>query len=818
MLGMKKQNILILLIGISVLAGIFFWQYEWVVQKDVIYLQKGPTIIADKAWTGGQIVYYQKDGAISMLAKQDVAQVVEGEYIERINGAQFLHNILKQVMHEDDPWGGLLALLKSHWLTAILSSAMVLVIVSILQRIFQAKNKRRRQAAKAGENPAALDAVIPKHMGSTGDGDEDQIIRYFLNLFRIQLGAPETAVVEYELMETVMEAKNKVFELRIRHDGEWAKRRMTIGPLGEESGSKSKCYYVIFDVHIVIKIPPKPITDCSVYIDNIRKEGEIVARLLPRECLIPRVAVILRRIRQFHDEDSLSPEKMESRYIRWLTNSPEAQNYLKIGSTFVFFMDLSKYFFLAHIIDQLHNIVEKSSEEILSNPDIIWNAHEFAGRYGQRNSSICFKMQDVYHAFEADLRRHFEQGEKKIVIPSYQLKAWFLGHLAGKEVSLEESPQAESVNMCIKEILSNQAQTVSEYQETLKQHLRDMMFIRNKNQIAGIVVNLLELLAWLGEKQVAMRDLKPDNLLVAGDRSQYPRFLLNPEQFSIGLIDVETAVYYGTEEGGIKQPQLGGTPFYATPSHLIKNDWLEKIFGDLTTVLHLQDWHATIAIIYKVVTGATLFERTGRLLPAVRMNLHKHLTGQEEFPAVVKDVSRMFWRAAELEFQNKLKDKAQVLQSVTVKFKENIHSILKSACEIVHQAIDGMMAKAIAVQRFFPGESNHRNLRKATYAHIGKLMERCGQGEGHQSDNKKPLPVLEWLETIGRLKQQSEELRRYKEQLDEEAPGLSAYAVMQIMFQRVLYFMFRPEWTEAQLTEFAPGENGNGERTYEATI
>ena len=40
---------------------------------------------------------------------------------------------------------------------------------------------------------------------------------------------------------------------------DWAKRRMTIGPLGEESGSKSKCYYVIYDIHMVVKIPVRPI-------------------------------------------------------------------------------------------------------------------------------------------------------------------------------------------------------------------------------------------------------------------------------------------------------------------------------------------------------------------------------------------------------------------------------------------------------------------------------------------------------------------------------------------------------------------------------
>ena len=54
---------------------------------------------------------------------------------------------------------------------------------------------------------------------------------------------------------------NHIYELRVKHMEDWAKRRMTIGPLGEESGSKSKCYFVIYDVHLVLKTPARPIDD-----------------------------------------------------------------------------------------------------------------------------------------------------------------------------------------------------------------------------------------------------------------------------------------------------------------------------------------------------------------------------------------------------------------------------------------------------------------------------------------------------------------------------------------------------------------------------
>ena len=68
-------------------------------------------------------------------------------------------------------------------------------------------------------------------------------------------------------------------------------------------------------------------------------------------------------------------------------------------------------------------------------------------------------------------------------------------------------------------------------------------------------LNMLDLLAWLKIKKVAIRDLKPDNLLVAGDPARFPEFLESASQYSIGLIDVETAVSYETAgEQEIDQP------------------------------------------------------------------------------------------------------------------------------------------------------------------------------------------------------------------------------------------------------------------------
>ena len=84
-----------------------------------------------------------------------------------------------------------------------------------------------------------------------------------------------------------LQVKGKVFELGIKGNNDWISRRMSIAPLGEDSGSKSKCFYVIYDTHMVVKIPPEPVTDVAKYIRDIRREVQITSQLAPVACIVP---------------------------------------------------------------------------------------------------------------------------------------------------------------------------------------------------------------------------------------------------------------------------------------------------------------------------------------------------------------------------------------------------------------------------------------------------------------------------------------------------------------------------------------------------
>ncbi len=115
---------------------------------------------------------------------------------------------------------------------------------------------------------------------------------------------------------------------------------------------------------------------------------------------------------------------------------------------------------------------------------------------------------------------------------------------------------------------------------------------------------------------------------------------------------------------------LGGTPFYATPSHFIKNDVLIYKFKNLGKILHLQDWHATLTMIYKLITGDLLFEQTARLFGEVRNLMIKANKPEGHRSDDFEEASRIFWHSAVSEFQVKIRESEKSLKAVLVVLPE----------------------------------------------------------------------------------------------------------------------------------------------------
>lgn len=799
---MRKWKILLGALALAGVAAALLVRDQ--MNRNIIQLRNGRIIPVDRVWESGADLFYENDKEIHFVSLADI-QAVEKQSLAiwlRTTGDQITSfadrsaNTLNTMAQR----GLGLARLPSgvHWFL-IGALAFPIGLVPTIRWVRQRSTKKKpvRLAARTKE-PGA-------EMPNRGD-----VVRFFLGLYRQQLGFGPDAPTDFIQLPSAPSGTNQIYDLRVKNGGEWIRRRMTIGPLGEDSGSKSKCYYVIFDQHLVVKIPPKPIIDFEDYVASIKKERHIVERLGPRECIVPGVSVILSRIHHLPSQPGSPPDLLEEKYIAWLRKTPAYQDYLKINGTFVFFMDLSRYYFLSHIIDSLHDLADPIRSEIHSTADLIRYPAKFKERYGEQNESVGFEIRDLYHQCEAEVRQLLKDAGKSAAVSPYRTQVWFLNYLEKKDIGEPEAtlsgPIAGEVASVFERWFDKYREAVAAYLAAIRSFTARLCLEQNRQIISGIVANLLDLLAWLSEKKVAMRDLKPDNLLVAGDPQDYPAFLRSASDYSLGFIDVETAVYLCAVEGArIKQPLLGGTPYYATPSHLFPNSTLQACFTDPAWVLHFQDWHAVLVMVFNAVTGGLLFDRTAKLFGDIKNRVSEAMRQRAPLEPLMEEVSRRFWRSAATEFRAKAKAHETALRSVDVDLPKTVKALFVQVLQRDIASISDSIRQLIDGQKHFSSPESREQLQKSSHQRVCRILKALRAKMPFDPSTPEALQATErFLNHLAMLKA----LRERKSQIigdleGMKAPRLNAHELLLLMFNSVLKAMCREEWYA--FAEDAPG-------------
>ena len=626
---------------------------------------------------------------------------------------------------------------------------------------------------------------------------ENDVLNFFLNLYTIQMGFTEEDKFESKIkcLDPEYPGPDHTYELSIK--GKLIKsRRMALGRLGENSGSKSRCFKVIYDDILVVKITPVPITNFDEYIECINIERGIVDRLSSSiECIAPSLSAILRKNPKTPCKLDLTFEEIEDSYIQLLKRSPWLQDYLKINNAFIFFMNLSKHSFLSNVIEKMHNTKERLYEEIISQIDILWNMMAFEEIYGGHNSHIFFNISEIY----TDYEEHANMLMKKYQInPSlfiYKKKEWFLLYLAGKKMNSNDQTLpngfTDELNSIIKNIFTLQTHEISEYKIMMKNFVYEKMFNQNKAQCKGIVTNMLDLLYWLKLKGVSIRDLKPDNMFVVGGT-----FLQHANEFSLGLIDFETALRFRKNNNeDIEQPLLAGTPSYATPSHLAKNEILSRCLKNLSRIMYLQDWHAAVGIIFYVVTGERLFEKTRRWIAETGQTMQESSNKKMSLPDTFKKCSRLFWYSAINEFKGKIADKQDLLKSVEISLSDNVRQLFKQELLKEQKDIMANINACIKIQNFFKSKKSHRDLINSNFITISKCRKNWENGvnvpKTRQEIRKKIIDLLKILEN---LKLDIEERSKTIRFLEKSNIVISVYDLLEIMFNIIFNAMYKYEW------------------------
>lgn len=759
--------------------GLLFWWAHQSLQGSLLILHNGDSISAAEVWSSNGGVFYKQGITIEVIESSRVRQIVTGSltdpncYLPLLN-AHF-HASIRSLSDLKLPpaWAGatqhpFFLQIKPH-LPIIAGSFLGLLLF-----LLGVRGWREHRRKKATATDTSVDEVFVRL------ADFSDVESLFLSLYKKKLGAPASAPAEIEKAPRKDGWPGQVLNLKVLHEGKWQSRRMSVAPIGEGTGSKSQCFYVIFDTHMVIKIPPTPITDFEEYIARVQAETEIMQRLTPRVCVIPNLAVILSRIHSFPDAEDIPPSQLEGRYVRWLRKFPDNQRYLTIGGSYVFFMDLARHYFLSHVVGGFHAVDAALTEEVRADVEILTDLALFEGKYGPRGGELWPALHKTYETFRDQLEGAVAQTAEQVSLSEWNIKELYLGFMAGRESSMANLKGSPQFKALFKDRLARadtaDAMLKQQYQQMMRHYTEKRLFQRSRPLLGNMVTNLLNLLAWLDEKQISLRDLKPDNLLVAGNPDDYPHFLTAAKNFTIGLIDLETAVdLRPAESGEIQQPQLGGTPLYCTPSHFFPNKLLKGLYNDLGQVYHLQDWHAMIAIIFGAITGDPLFKGAAYQIPMMMKSVMQTAARKGNLKKKFLHFSRQFKDNAAIETREKFKLHRNRLKSVSAHIPEKVQLRLLSYIKGEWRQANEQFKNLLANQNAFKKGNVRQRLKKSTLAELQRLQTVYKKRVGNEN-------LFGQLNELIRLRQKIDTLAQGGRHLSGNFPKVSIDVLLEWMF------------------------------------
>ncbi|MBS3808842.1 MAG: hypothetical protein KGY38_01630 [Desulfobacterales bacterium] len=624
--------------------------------------------------------------------------------------------------------------------------------------------------------------------------DIKPLVDFFLNLFVIQTIGPgkETEIAEAALVSE-NSSKTSVYEFKIKSGQTKKHRRMSVQPIGEQVGSKSVCYMVVYDEPLVVKVPPKPINEFSTYLEYIHREHRTADRLCTEiSCVFPRLEAILKKVPFLRLPEEMTPEEAEEAYIKQLLRKPGLQQYLKIGGSFVFFMNLSRHQFFNQVVQSMHRSKDRVRSDILKNmPEAFADPDAFESLYGEENYQVYLELRQLFAEYEKIVDNLTEKYGKDLFLPEYRSREWFFSFLTGISPEIEPEYYPEEfpgkLTRLAAGLMKTYKQTVNRIYRTVHTRVQRENFETNRSRMKGMIINLLELLYQLKIRNLAIRDLKPDNMYIDKHLDAADHILADPGLYNFGLIDLETAVCFDPEE--TLQPLLAGTPAYATPSHLFPNKILKALYPrQLDRVFYMQDWYAAVGIIFNVITGRVLFAKTARLMPEIIRAKRHAVKNAENYKEIYKNISARFWRTAIEEFKEKTVLYRHRFEALDIILPFHLKELIKKEAErenqLLQDTISNIADNSKALDRY------REPLLNAPYEQIVKNIE--SQRAGQRSQTGLTVRVLE---KIAGCKYRQAHINNAVKNLS--GPVSSGF-MLYFIFDRVFYAMHKQQWSRSQ--------------------
>lgn len=388
---------------------------------------------------------------------------------------------------------------------------------------------------------------------------------------------------------------------------------------------------------MVVKIPPQSITDINAYLKAVTHERRLAKKILELgiKVVVPCVSSVMKHLHKLEFAKKMSPSEKEDAYMSVLRISENTYlEKLKIGGKYVFFMEFLDEPFLGKVVRAFYDkemLINLKKEYFERDLILVHNRDRvgFNSEYNHIGTSIYLNeiyggLQEAFEIFCANIDSILNLNATPHGI--FKKINWFVAVHIGKLVDASSFLEHWDSSCGDKELISNKLNTLlnqtvdnsvllNRYLDILDQEAHWTAFNYSASKMKMIGNNLLKLLVLLEKMGLVLRDLKVDNLFISDDTNM-----------ELGVIDLETGGYIGS--GKIEGIVPSGMPSNMTMSNLLFISQLKRIYGEknVSTILRMQDWYATISMLFETNIGSILFEDARKYILNINREIDERLS------------------------------------------------------------------------------------------------------------------------------------------------------------------------------------------------
>jgi len=631
----------------------------------------------------------------------------------------------------------------------------------------------------------------------------EKVIKLLLKIYRRQEKVPDNWFEKYKF-NRVDQAKFHIYQLILKYSNKKRTRNISIKPLGKEGRSKSSVFLVNYDDNIVVKVPPfaLSIKDLAVFLEKIKKENKIKERFKPRIAIVPGLDIIMKKIYSSKKFSNMSLQELESSYTKSLEAETKLQKYFQIDNNFVFFLDLSSYHLAADVINNIVHAKNYEIKEVLTS--LIKNI-KYLDLIEQEFGPDIFPLHEWAEKFIASIQAIVSDRN----LAESELAEIFYIFLANKKIKADgkvfnlSSETIQEINIFLADCRGKSVQDIDTFIKIIERQVFQDGSWNEINTVESLILKELELLFFLEEKGLVIKDMKSDGILIVHkDPTANSIKAVNKGEFDFGLLDVEYAVLWKDRNGKplqmnkIHQTGFAYTAHIGTLSHIFPNSILSETLGYPGRIFKLQDWYAGINFIYKVATlykftrGQRLFVRTGLHLNQLVNKINKK--ARKRLPSeIFKEQSLEFWNVALEEFIEKIEKEKKFLmkesivlpKTICLMFIREIEADMKDISRRIKNLL-GLNKEINQEERNFLIQCNSSQI-KDSYKKWSKKKK-----------NEEVESIISLLKNLLPLRKNIERRARIKLFFAKENVTISVYQLLRTMFNLVCNGMYRPEWGE----------------------